>query len=227
MIMNGSMLKGLVIGAVVATAGGAIAGYNLAGGNFGAVVPEAAPEITTVAPTSTPETPAVAIRETAAPAAAASPARTPARAAPVPTHAEVLRVVAATERYQVPREVCEDVTVTRQKPVKDEHQVVGTLAGAVIGGVIGNQVGGGSGKKVATVAGAVGGAYAGNKIQERHQANNTYSAIESRCQTVYDSAERTIGYDVTYRIGDQQGNVRMPHDPGSRIPLINGALAMN
>jgi uncharacterized protein YcfJ len=184
--MNSSMLKGLAIGAVLATAGGAIAGYNMVGGN-----------LTSSAVTA------------------------------VPTHADVLNVVAATETFSVPREVCRDVAVTKQKPVKDEHQVVGTVAGAVIGGVIGNQIGGGSGKKIATVAGAVGGGYAGNKIQEHHQANNTYTTTESRCSTVSDSAERIVGYDVTYRIGDEQGKVRMDRDPGSQIPLVDGKLALN
>jgi uncharacterized protein YcfJ len=185
--MNGSMLKGLAIGAVLATAGGAIAGYNMVGGgNLIGSVPD-----------------------------------------PVPTHADVLSVVAATETVSVPREVCQDVEVTRQKPVKDEHQIVGTVTGAVVGGVIGNQVGSGKGKKVATVAGAVGGGYAGNKIQEHIQANNTYTTTEKQCSTVRDTAERVVGYDVTYRIGDQQGQVRMDRDPGSRIPLIDGELALN
>ncbi|MBX3707187.1 MAG: glycine zipper 2TM domain-containing protein [Pseudomonadales bacterium] len=180
--MDKSMIKGLVIGAVIATAGGAVAGYNMIGGGF---------------------------------------------APPPPTHAEVLNVVPATRTVSVPREVCEEVPVTRQKPVKDEHQVIGTVAGAVIGGVLGNQVGGGSGKKVATVAGAAAGGYAGNKIQERVQENNTYTAMETRCNTVSDSKEEVIGYDVTYRIGDQQGQVRMDRDPGAEIPLVDGELALN
>jgi uncharacterized protein YcfJ len=191
--MNSSMLKGLVIGGVIATAGGAIAGYNMVSGGsvgFGGSLADSV--------------------EVAA-----------------PTHADVLRVIAATETYSIPREVCEDVQVTRQKPVNDEHQVVGTVAGAVIGGVLGNQVGGGSGKKIATVAGAIGGGYAGNKVQEQHQANSTYTTTERQCSTVTDSADRIIGYDVTYRIGEQQGQVRMNRDPGSEIPLVNGELALN
>lgn len=179
--MNSSMIKGLVVGAVLATAGGAIAGYNMIGG------------------------PAVMM----------------------PTHAEVLNVVAATQTISTPREVCEEVPVTRQKPVADEHKVLGTVAGAVIGGVLGNQVGGGSGKKVATVAGAAAGGYAGNKIQGQVQANNTYTTMESRCKTVNDSSDRVIGYDVTYRIGEEHGQVRMDRDPGSQIALVNGELALN
>lgn len=177
--MNMSLVKGVVVGVVIATAGGVVAGYS-------GLIGESEP-----------------------------------------SHAEVLNVVAATETVTTPREVCETIEVTRQKPVKDEHQVLGTVAGAVIGGVLGNQVGGGNGKKLATIAGAAAGGYAGNKVQERAQAGNTYVTTEERCETVTDSSERILGYDVTYRIGETTGQVRLASDPGPRIPLVNGELAMN
>ena len=145
----------------------------------------------------------------------------------VSTHAEVLNVVAATEMVQTPREVCESVEVTRQKPVKDQHQIIGTVAGAVLGGVLGNQVGSGNGKKVATLAGAAAGGYAGNKVQERAQAGNTYVTTEERCSVVTDKTEKLLGYDVTYRIGEETGQVRMEQDPGEQIPLIDGQLVLN
>lgn len=91
-----------------------------------------------------------------------------------PKFAEVLAVEPIKETIRTPREVCKDVTVTRQKPVQDEHRIAGTAVGAVVGGLLGNQVGGGNGKKIATVAGAVGGGYAGNQVQGRMQANSTY-----------------------------------------------------
>jgi len=174
--MNSSLVKGIAIGVVVATTGGAIAGYR-----------------TFVAPA-------------------------------VPTHAQVLNVVAVTETVTKPREVCETIEVTRQKPVRDEHQIIGTVAGAVLGGVIGNQVGGGNGKKIATLAGAAAGGYAGNKVQERTQAGNTYVTSEEQCKTVTDSTEKLLGYDVTYRIGEETGQVRMDSDPGEQIPLVDGQL---
>lgn len=90
-----------------------------------------------------------------------------------PKFAEVLAVEPIKETIRTPREVCKDVTVTRQKPVQDEHRIAGTAVGAVVGGLLGNQVGGGNGKKIATVAGAVGGGYAGNQVQGRMQANST------------------------------------------------------
>jgi uncharacterized protein YcfJ len=143
-----------------------------------------------------------------------------------PTFAEVISVTEATETIRTPREVCEDVPVTRQAPVKDEHKVLGTVAGAVIGGVLGNQVGGGSGQKLATVAGAAAGGYAGNRVQGNLQAANTYTTTERRCQTVTDSTQKLLGYDVTYRLGEVEGVVRMAQRPGDRIPVENGELVL-
>lgn len=175
--MNKSMLSGIVIGAIVATAGGAIAGYN-------------------------------------------------ALSDKTPTHAEVLNVVEIKDNERIPREVCEQVAVTRQKPVQDQHQILGSVAGAVIGGALGNQIGGGSGKKIATVAGAAAGGYAGNKTQERMQQNNTYTTTEQRCNTVYDNREKVVGYQVEYKIGERTGSVRMDNHPGDKIPLQDGELVL-
>jgi uncharacterized protein YcfJ len=175
--MDKSMLTGLVIGAVVATAGGSIAGYNL-----------------------------LSKKE--------------------PAYADVLGVDEIRETVQTPREVCEDVPVTQQKPVQDQHRIAGTVAGAVIGGVLGHQIGSGKGKKIATLAGAAAGGYAGNKVQENIQANDTYTTTERSCHTVTDSHEEVIGYDVSYRLGDEEGNVRMDHKPGDRIAVENGQLVL-
>lgn len=176
--MNKSMLTGIVLGAVVATAGGAVAGYSLL-------------------------------------------------AEKTPTHAEVTKVAAITETVKTPRQACQEVAVTRQKPVQDEHQVLGSVAGAVVGGLLGNQIGGGNGKRIATVAGAAAGGYAGNKTQERMQANSTYTTTETRCETVYDSSEKVVGYNVDYRIGEQTGRVQMAADPGNQIPLQDGKLVIS
>ena len=175
--MNKSVLTGMVVGAVAATAGGSFAGFNM-----------------------------LAQKE--------------------PAYAEVIHVEEVRTTVQTPRQVCEDVPVTRQKPVQDQHRVVGTVAGAVIGGVLGNQIGSGNGKKIATVAGAAAGGYAGNKVQESMQANSTYTATERRCHTVTDSHENVVGYDVSYRLGDEDGKVRMGHEPGDRIPVENGQLLL-
>jgi len=175
--MKPSVLTGVVIGVVAATAGGAFAGFNMLGNKQ-------------------------------------------------PAYAEVLAVDEIKKTIETPREVCEDVPVTRQKPVQDQHRVAGTLAGAVIGGVLGNQIGSGSGKKIATVAGAAAGGYAGNKVQQRMQAGDTYTTTERRCHTVTDSRDEVVGYDVSYRLGDRQGKVRMDHPPADRIPVENGELLL-
>lgn len=141
-----------------------------------------------------------------------------------PEYAQVLKVTPMTRTIRTPRQECHDEQVNRQAPVKDEHQVLGTIAGAVIGGVIGHQVGGGSGRDIATVAGAAGGGYAGNRIQKNLQDRDTVTATEQRCQTVYDSSEKTIGYHVRYRLNGKEATVQMDHDPGPRIPVRDGRL---
>lgn len=141
-----------------------------------------------------------------------------------PEYAEVLKVTPMTRTIRTPRQECHDEQVTRQAPVKDEHQVLGTIAGAVIGGVIGHQVGGGSGRDIATVAGAAGGGYAGNRVQKNLQDRDTTTTTEQKCATVYDSSEKITGYQVRYRLGGKEASVKMDHDPGPRIPVHDGQL---
>ncbi|MBA1278108.1 glycine zipper 2TM domain-containing protein [Stutzerimonas stutzeri] len=143
-----------------------------------------------------------------------------------PEFAEVLKVEPVTETIKTPREVCKEVTVTRQKPVQDQHRIAGAAVGAVVGGLLGNQVGGGTGKKIATVAGVVGGGYAGNQVQERMQANDTYTATETRCNTVTDTHDKVVGYEVQYDLDGKVGTVRMDRDPGNRIPVQDGQLML-
>ncbi|KPB31215.1 Outer membrane protein [Pseudomonas amygdali pv. myricae] len=131
------------------------------------------------------------------------------------------------QQIKTPREVCKDVTVTRQAPVKDQHQIVGSVIGAVAGGLLGNQIGGGNGKKIATVAGAVGGGYAGNKVQEGMQERDTYTTTQNRCTTVNDVSDKVVGYNVKYKLNEKVGQVRMERDPGSQIPVDkNGQLIL-
>ena len=143
-----------------------------------------------------------------------------------PQFADVLAVEPVKETIKTPREVCREVTVTRQRPVQDSNRIAGTAVGAVVGGLLCNQVGGGNGKKIATVAGAVGGGYAGNQVQGRMQSNDTYSTTETRCNTVTDSQDKVVGYDVKYDIAGEIGNVRMDRDPGGKIPLRDGQLVL-
>jgi len=59
------------------------------------------------------------------------------------------------------------------------------------------------------------------------QAKDTTTTVERRCRTVTDSNQKIIGYDVTYRIGDQESTVRMDKKPGDRIPVENGELVLS
>ncbi len=141
-----------------------------------------------------------------------------------PDYAEVLSSTPITKQTKIPQQECRDETVVRKKPVKDENRITGKAVGAVIGGVLGHQVGDGSGKKVATVAGAVAGGYAGDRVQKNMQDKNTYTTVEKRCKTVYETREDITGYNVVYRLKGKESQVRMDHDPGQRIPLQDGEL---
>jgi uncharacterized protein YcfJ len=174
--VNKSLITGLVIGGIVATGVGAVAGYRVL--NKG------------------------------------------------PEFAQVLKVTALTKTVRTPRQSCHDETVTHTKEAKDQHQVLGTVAGALVGGVLGHQVGGGRGKDLATVAGAAAGGYAGNRLQKHMQDKDTYTTTEQKCETVYDKSEKTTGYEVHYRLGDQENTIKMDHDPGERIPVRDGQLVL-
>lgn len=173
--MNKSMIIGTILGAGVATAGGAIGSYQLL---------------------------------------------------KAPDYAEVISSTPVVKQTKIPHEECHDETVVHQKPVKDENRIAGKLIGAVAGGVLGHQVGGGSGKKVATVAGAVAGGYAGDKVQGNMQKSDTYTTVEQRCKTTYETREDITGYDVVYRLEDKESSVRMTYDPGNKIPVENGQLVL-
>lgn len=145
-----------------------------------------------------------------------------------PQYAQVVSATPIKETVKTPRQECRNVTVNQRRPVQDENRIAGSVLGAVAGGVLGHQFGGGRGKDVATVAGALAGGYAGNQAQGHLQNNDTYSTTQQRCSTVYDKSQKVLGYDVTYKIGDQQGKIRMERDPGTQIPLDrNGQLILN
>src|ERR1700741_5671309 len=125
-----------------------------------------------------------------------------------PEYAQVLKVTPLTKTIHTPRQDCHDESVTQQAPVKDQHQIIGTVAGAVLGGVIGHQIGGGKGRDIATVAGAAGGGYAGNRIQKNLQDKDTYNTTEQKCATVDDTSQRRTGYEVRYRLNGKESTVQ-------------------
>ena len=144
-----------------------------------------------------------------------------------PEFAQVLAVTPLTETVKTPREECRDVVVTRQKPIKDEHKITGSVLGAVAGGLAGDAIGGGGKNTGAKIAGAVVGGIAGNKVQGSMQENDTYQTTERQCKTVTDTSQRTVGYQVQYRLGEETGNVRMDFDPGAVIPVQDGQLVLS
>lgn len=141
-----------------------------------------------------------------------------------PKFADVVDVREVTETVVTAREECRDVPVQRKAPVKDSDRIAGTVIGGVAGGLLGNQIGGGSGRAVATIVGAAGGAYAGNKVQDSMQKSDVATSTKRICKTVYDKAQKLVGYDVTYRLKDKEGVVRTAFRPGSTLPVENGQV---
>lgn len=171
---------------------------------------------TALAPRESASAAAAPESEPAAPPASAS-ARAPSAGAP--RYANVVSVQPVKRKVDHKREVCRDERVVHKARPKDDHQIAGTVIGAIAGGVIGNQVGGGRGRDIATVAGAVGGGYAGKKIQQGQQNRNTYTTTERRCREVNEPSEEVIAYDVVYEYLGTTQKVRLDHDPGERVEL--------
>ncbi len=145
-----------------------------------------------------------------------------------PEFADVISSQRVTETQRLARQDCRDEQVTQQKPVRDEKRVAGAAIGAVLGGALGNQVGDGSGQTLATVAGAAAGGYAGSKVQKRMQAGNVETVVERRCTTVYDTREKPVGYDVSYRLKGETVTVRLDRElaVGTRLPVIDGKAVL-
>lgn len=143
-----------------------------------------------------------------------------------PKFAEVAGVTEITETIETPREVCEDVQVRQQAPVKDPNRITGTVIGGVAGGVLGNQIGKGTGKTLATVGGAAGGAYVGNQVQKSMQKSDVVTTTKRSCKTVYDKTQKVVGYDVTYRFEGKEGVVRTTFKPGSTLPVKDGQVVL-
>jgi uncharacterized protein YcfJ len=144
-----------------------------------------------------------------------------------PAGAQVISAKALTQSVKTPRQDCHDEQVTHQKPVKDEHRLVGTGVGAVVGGLLGSRIGGGNTRYVTGLAGAAAGGYAGNKLQEKVQEANTYTTTEQRCVTAYDTVEKPAGYEVVYVLDGKRHKVHMSYDPGREIPVRDGQVMID
>jgi uncharacterized protein YcfJ len=236
--MNKSLLIGLIVG-VGATAGVGALGLAFKGHQEAPAQTQTAAEPAAPAAdvaqldatnTETPASPAPEETSTTDTVAQESqPAPAPVVEKPVrtePKYARVVSVEPQTRSVTEPREVCQDVQVTQQAPVKDEHRIAGTVIGGVLGAVVGNQIGAGKGRKIAKVAGAVGGAYAGNKVQEHMQNSDTVTTTEKKCETVNESHEVPNGYRVTYELNGRTRTVHMDRNPGSRLPVRDGDVVL-
>ncbi len=120
-------------------------------------------------------------------------------------NAPVTHVVPVSQTYTVRNEHCTYQTVQRTEP-----GVGGAVVGAVIGAYIGNQIGGGSGRQIATAAGAASGAAVGDRAQ------NAPRTVQV-CEPVYTTQDHVVGYNVTYRIGDQRFTQFMGYNPGNTV----------
>jgi uncharacterized protein YcfJ len=137
-------------------------------------------------------------------------------------YAEVLKVSPVIRTVSVPREECRDQLVSVKRPTQDPNQIAGTVTGAVIGGVVGSQIGDGDGKKVATVAGVVAGGISGKKVQEGMQDRNVDQVNQRVCETMQDSRQEQVGYNVTYLFNGHEQTVQMADDPGKRLRMEDG-----
>jgi uncharacterized protein YcfJ len=137
---------------------------------------------------------------------------------PDPGDAEYARVVSVAPATG-PHRVCTDETVTEKRKPDDQHQVAGTVIGAIAGGVIGHQIGGGRGRTLATVGGAVGGGVVGKQVQKNQQSKDTVTRVVKHCRMVDESTANASVYDVVYAYQGQNFHVHLDHDPGDRLAL--------
>lgn len=150
-------------------------------------------------------------------------------AAVQPRFAQVVAVQPITQSVtsSKPRQVCRDEQVAVPETYKDKNQIGGAVVGGLVGALAGHQVGGGKGKTLATVAGAVAGGYAGKKIQEKRQHPNVTTTTEQKCETVNDTSTKVVGYNVRYEYNGVTRTTRMDHDPGDRVQIQEGVVAVS
>ncbi len=171
------------------------------------------------------------VRSAVAMPAVAAPAATTTGVTPQSTpadHADVIGVKEITKTIRTPREVCEDVQVQEQAPVKDPNRITGTVAGGAAGGALGYSLGHGKkGKKIAAAAGAVGGAIVGNQVQKGMQESDVVTTTKRVCHTEYDESQKVVGYKVTYLLDGKEGVVKTSFKPGATLPVKDGKVAVS
>lgn len=124
----------------------------------------------------------------------------------------VISSIPVVQQVAVPRQVCQNQTVT----VPGQKSGAGALIGGIAGGAMGNAIGDGSGRALATVIGVVGGAIVGNRIEGANQPQ-TKTVQQCSTQTFYEN--RTVAYNVVYEYAGRQYSTQMPNDPGRFVRL--------
>ena len=75
---------------------------------------------------------------------------------------------------------------------------------------------------VAQARASVAEAEAGKNMQQ----NDVVTTTERRCRTVKLKSQRLVGYDVTYRLEGQDGQVRTSFQPGATLPVKDGRVVI-
>lgn len=157
------------------------------------------------------DTAALAPANPALPAQQASPAA-PRHVAPKPLAYHQPRAEPVRRAATPVCQNCGTVASIREFNTRGDGSGLGAAGGAVVGGLLGNQVGGGHGKQAMTVVGAIGGALAGNHIEKRVRATQSYETTVN----MDNGSSRTVtqATQPTWRQGDQ-------------IKIVDGVLHMN
>lgn len=162
-----------------------------------------------------------------------------------PAYAEVVSVEPVRQTVSTPERVCSEEQVVRRRPAPDDLPNSLRLdgqtkakrggPGTVTSGIVRQPVGTGTGSTVVAGRGAVadshdesdrGSVVREAEAQKRNPPQETYAATVKRCRTITQSSEKVVAYDVRYRLRGKTSKVRMDHDPGKRIPVRNGKLAV-
>jgi outer membrane lipoprotein SlyB len=136
-----------------------------------------------------------------------------------PVRMRVMPVVSSHARtepaHRAPALVCQNCGVVesvRQLTAPGDGSGLGMAGGAVVGGLLGNQVGGGHGKQAMALAGAIGGAFAGNQIEKRVRATQSYETTVR----MTNGSSRTIAQTAQPEWHD-----------GDHVKIVDGAVRMN
>ncbi len=124
----------------------------------------------------------------------------------------VISSTPVTQQVVVPRQVCQEQTVT----VPGQKSGAGALMGGIAGGAMGNAVGNGNGRALATVIGLIGGAVVGNSIEGGSQPS---TQVVQQCSTQNFYENRTVAYNVVYEYAGRQYSTQMQQDPGRFVRL--------